>query len=64
VLGVADSIGGLSLFGLANDSTSPQFEQLHNVQTTDPSILCLSLDWSNRVKYETVIHVHKSAAVS
>ncbi|CAO3684479.1 unnamed protein product [Umbelopsis vinacea] len=49
VLGVADSVGGLSLYGYKDASESPQFELLHSVQTSDPAILCLSLDWSNRI---------------
>jgi len=54
MLGVADSVGGLSLYGYKDSTESPQFELLHTVQTADPSVLCLSLDWSNRIPNRNV----------
>ncbi|KAI8579842.1 hypothetical protein K450DRAFT_240592 [Umbelopsis ramanniana AG] len=67
VLGVADSVGGLSLYGY-DDNDSPQFEKLHSIQTTDPSVLCLSLDWSTRIRDRTsktqIVTSHSSGEIT
>lgn len=47
VLGIADSIGGLHLYGF---NETDELEKVDHVQATDDSsILCLSLDWASRL---------------
>ncbi|KAI8097486.1 WD40-repeat-containing domain protein [Halteromyces radiatus] len=50
VLGVADSIGGLTLYALqTSEDNVTNFVQKQHIQVTeDHSNLCLSLDWSTR----------------
>ncbi|CAO3642336.1 unnamed protein product [Cunninghamella blakesleeana] len=52
VLGVADSIGGLTLYALLENDTDSQFVKKQHIQVSeDNSNLCLSLDWSTRRQY-------------
>lgn len=51
LLGVADSIGQISILNLSKDesSQSPRLSTIHTIQCgATSSTLCLSLDWSNR----------------
>ncbi|OCF74874.1 WD40 repeat domain 85 [Kwoniella mangroviensis CBS 8886] len=47
VLGVADAKGHITLYALNTDTR--RLEETHHIDVDEESILCLSLDWSNRL---------------
>ncbi|KAF7724764.1 Diphthine methyltransferase [Apophysomyces ossiformis] len=63
VLGVADSVGGLSLYALQHDDHL--LHRVEHIQVSEPDILCLSLDWSGRVdQTKTVVTSHSNGDLS
>ncbi|KAI8885738.1 WD40 repeat-like protein [Backusella circina FSU 941] len=62
-LGVVDAMGGFRLYGFEQDKL---ISTGHVQATDDPSILCLSLDWANRVNKDDcrVVTSHSDGQLS